>query len=420
MGQERQPLLYCIADGFYMAQEMAARCQAAGLRTLLVRGIPRTPREAGYDAVVMALRLQAIPPSEAVQKSLRGLHWLHMRQDAGLMLACSAKASLIRAGNILPVVDAMMAERLLDCTVFFPPLPQKRRTRPGAFVLSDVEPEEKPLRTYADELEALAAEVGRHDSMRLSKESAAEAAEEALRLRIQHFQQQYGSCYLLNDCEEAAQVKKIAGLFDRRNALFVGRPQELALLLPEQSGARSDAGPTETAGRGIVLAGSCAPIVLQQISTFRTMRGPEACYRLLPVRLMSREQKRADIWRWIAASKGDILISSSEAAERVRENRHLGRNRLFGLLEQYMSAIAEQTLGAGFRRVVIAGSETADAVLAVLGWRQFEVLARAAEEIPVLMPLQQPDVRIVFKHGSQGGRDFFWRALRQMGSEKAD
>ena len=150
------------------------------------------------------------------------------------------------------------------------------------------------------------------------------------------------------------------------------------------------------------------------------MRGPEACYRLLPVRLMSREQKRADIWRWIAASKGDILISSSEAAERVRENRHLGRNRLFGLLEQYMSAIAEQTLRAGFRRVVIAGSETADAVLAVLGWRQFEVLARAAEEIPVLMPLQQPDVRIVFKHGSQGGRDFFWRALRQMGSEKAD
>ena len=89
------------------------------------------------------------------------------------------------------------------------------------------------------------------------------------------------------------------------------------------------------------------------------------------------------------------------------------------MMRKGRKAVNQNDLLVAFE-VVIAGSETADAVLAVLGWRQFEVLARAAEEIPVLMPLQQPDVRIVFKHGSQGGRDFFWRALRQMGSEKAD
>ncbi len=420
MGQKRQPL-YCIADGFYVAAEMAARCQAAGLRTLLVRGIPRTPLATGYDAVVMALRLQAIPPSEAVQKSLRGLRWLPMGREARLLFACNGKVSLFRADNILPVVDAFMMECLLDCAVFFSPRAQKGPVQSTVGALPKEAADESLCKTYADGFAALAIKAGHFDSMRLTKESIGEFSSEELRQRIADFQHRYGSCYLLSDCGEDAQMKKIAGLFDRRGALFVGCPAELSSLLPEpekiKKSTMSGAKRIETLGRGIVLAGSCAPVVLQQISTFRMMRGHEACYRLIPVRLMSREQKMADVWRWLAASKGDVLISSSEDAERVRENRYLGRNRLFGLLEQYMSAIAEQTLGAGFRRLLIVGSETSDAVLAVLGWRQFEVLARASEDIPVLMPLQQPKVRVVFKYGDQGGRDFFWRALRQMGTE---
>jgi len=112
-----------------------------------------------------------------------------------------------------------------------------------------------------------------------------------------------------------------------------------------------------------------------------------------------------------------VLIASSAAPEQVTalQARH-GRDASGHALEQAMADIAEGLVGAGVRRLVVAGGETSGAVVDRLGIPGFLVGAEIAAGVPVLRAVgaKQGDMLLALKSGNFGGPEFFSDALALM------
>ena len=96
-----------VADDLTGACDLAAGLSDAGLRTLVLLGLPdRAPRA---DAVVVAQRTRTAPADEAVRRAVDAVRWL---LDTGAEWVYQKYGSTFDStadGNIGPVADAMSA-----------------------------------------------------------------------------------------------------------------------------------------------------------------------------------------------------------------------------------------------------------------------------------------------------------------------
>jgi len=69
-------LLGCIADDFSGGTDLAGMLVKAGMRTVLMIGVPPAPTLEDVDAVVIALKSRTTPAVEAIDESLAALRWL--------------------------------------------------------------------------------------------------------------------------------------------------------------------------------------------------------------------------------------------------------------------------------------------------------------------------------------------------------
>ena len=129
------------------------------------------------------------------------------------------------------------------------------------------------------------------------------------------------------------------------------------------------------------------------------------------------ESRRAIGWASQRLQQGPILIASSATPEQVAalQSRH-GRDAAGHAIEQAMADIAEALVGAGVRRLVVAGGETSGAVVDRLQIPGFLVGAEIAAGVPVLRAVGAGDgaMLLALKSGNFGGPDFFSDALNLM------
>ncbi len=82
------------------------------------------------------------------------------------------------------------------------------------------------------------------------------------------------------------------------------------------------------------------------------------------------------------------------------------------------SAMSPRRLvGAGVKRLVVAGGETSGAVVSALGIRAFEVGPEIDPGVPALRTDSTPSLGLALKSGNFGAPDFFDKALRALGGE---
>ena len=149
----------------------------------------------------------------------------------------------------------------------------------------------------------------------------------------------------------------------------------IAMGLPENfrrggllAGGRADRLPPP--GLEAILAGSCSTATLGQIERHRADGRPT--FVLDPIGLADGGD---DVARALAFAKkhlgdGPVLISSSAPPEEVAKvHERLGRERAGAAVEDAMAAIAQGLVDQGVRRLVVAGGETAGAVVGALGVR---------------------------------------------------
>ena len=130
-------------------------------------------------------------------------------------------------------------------------------------------------------------------------------------------------------------------------------------------------------GHAAVLAGSCSRATLGQIGYARASRR-RRCSSIRSRSPMPRRWRRQRA-AWMADKLGDtpIVIAASAPPDKVAAlQQKLGRDGAGALIEQTLAHIAEDLVARGVRRLVVAGGETAGAVVSRLGVRSLRIGAR--------------------------------------------
>src|ERR1700761_2468560 len=98
------------------------------MRVVLTVDVPSETDPVDADAVVVALKSRTIPAPSAVEQSLHACRWLQRQGATQIYFKICSTFDSTAAGNIGPVIEALMDE--LDCnfSITTPAFPETVRT----------------------------------------------------------------------------------------------------------------------------------------------------------------------------------------------------------------------------------------------------------------------------------------------------
>jgi 3-dehydrotetronate 4-kinase len=117
-----------------------------------------------------------------------------------------------------------------------------------------------------------------------------------------------------------------------------------------------------------------------------------------------------------------ILISATAPPEKVVEAQNrLGRERAGTVVEETLATIARGLVAAGVRRLIVAGGETAGAVVQALGVTGLRIGRQIDPGVPWTVSLPrsrgEPALALALKSGNFGAPDFYLRAFAVLSGE---
>ena len=425
-------LLGAIADDFTGATDLCNTLVRRGMRTVQLIDVPGPGAEvADAEAVVVALKSRTIPASEAIEKSLAALAWLQQAGARQILFKYCSTFDSTDAGNIGPVAEALMEALGTELTLFCPAFPEAGRTIyrgylfVGDVLLSESGMRDHPLTPMRDP--SLVRVLQRQSRGRVGLVPVATVARgpEAIRAAFAELGQQ-GFRHTIVDAIEDRHLEAIGAAAADFELITGG--SGIALGLPEnfrRQGLLRDTGGADTLpaiqGASAVLSGSCSPATLAQVAFMRD-RAP--VFTIDPIAISEGFRVVEEALDWAKPLLGDrpILISATAPPETVAEvQRRLGRERAGALVEETLAAIARGLAALGTRRFVIAGGETAGAIVQALGVTGLRIGRQIDPGVPwtVSLPgsLGQPALALALKSGNFGAADFFLRAFSVLSRE---
>lgn len=419
------PLLGCVADDFTGATDLANTLVKNGMRTVQLLGVPdaATPVPEA-DAVVVALKSRTIAPTEAVAQSVAALDWLKAAGARQFFFKYCSTFDSTEKGNIGPVAEALMARLGTGFSIACPAFPENARTIykghlfVGDLLLSDSSMRNHPLTPMTDA--NLVRFLGRQTKGKvgLVPFSTVAAGAGAIRDAYRRLETE-GHCMAVVDAvtdgdlgaigEACADLVLITG----GSGVALGLPANFrrqGLLAADRA---ADALPA-VAGTEAVISGSCSPATLGQVAHMR-----ETCpaFAIDPLALADGRDQVAEALAWAGGhlGKGPILVYASAPPETVAKvQQRLGVMEAGELVERAMAGIATGLAAAGVRRLVVAGGETAGAVVGALGVRGLAIGREIDPGVPCTVSLGATPMALALKSGNFGAADFFLKALRAM------
>ncbi len=420
--------LGCIADDYTGASDLANTLTRNGLRTVQTIGIPADDLKLpDVDAVVVSLKSRSIEASAAVEKSRAADKWLRGRGASHVLFKICSTFDSTDKGNIGPVMDALRTDAGANIVLVTPAFPETGRTVyqgnlfVGAVPLNESPLKDHPLNPMHDSnlVRVLARQSG--TNIGLVDLGIVASGADVVRSHLDGLSENgFGAAVIDAVFAEDLETIGAVALDHRVSVGASGLGLGLARGLVASGRVKAD-GATSTAdkpigGAAACLAGSCSQATLQQIAKAE---------QAMPVLHLDPDQvvagkdevQRAIAWAKEHLAKGPILIASSSSPDQVAQlqKRH-GREAAGHAIEQAMADLAEALVGAGVRRLVVAGGETSGAVVDRLGIPGFLVGAEIAAGVPVLRAVGagQGDMVLALKSGNFGGPDFFADALKLM------
>jgi uncharacterized protein YgbK (DUF1537 family) len=415
-------LLGAIADDFTGATDLCSMLVRGGMRTVQLIGVPRPGEPApDADAVVVALKSRTAPVHQAVEESLTAFQWLRgIGCEQFFFKYCSTFDST-DAGNIGPVADALIAALSGGFALACPAFPANARSVyqghlfVGSVLLNESGMEHHPLTPMTDP--NLVRVLGRQTdgTVGLVPFVTVDQGAAAIREAMAALQAQ-GRRYAIVDAvsdrhlmaigEAAAEHKLITG----GSGVAMGLPENFrrAGKLPERDAASLPA----VTGAAAVLAGSCSRATLGQLDYARE-RVP--VLQLDPLATPDAARLAAGARDWVADKLGDkpIVIAASALPEQVAElQRRLGRDGAGALIEQALASIADDLVARGVRRLVVAGGETAGAVVSRLRVHSLRIGGEIDPGVPwTYAEGSGAPLLMALKSGNFGAHDFFLKAF---------
>jgi 3-dehydrotetronate 4-kinase len=417
-------LLGAVADDFTGATDLCSMLVRGGMRTVQLIGVPRdTDPRPDADAVVVALKSRTAPVREAVRDSLAALDWLRKAGCRQFFFKYCSTFDSTDQGNIGPVADALIAVLGSGFALACPAFPTNARTVyqghlfVGSVLLNESGMEHHPLTPMTDA--NLVRVLGRQTdgTVALVPYATVEQGAMAIRRAMTALKEQ-GRRYAIVDAVSDAHLMAI-GEAAAEHALITGG-SGVAMGLPanfRRAGVlaeRADAGSLPAvAGHAVVLAGSCSRMTLTQLGAARS-HGP--VFEIDPLATPDVETLSAAALDWAHRRLGEtpIVIAASAPPDKVAQvQAKLGREAAGTMIENAMARIAEGLVAEGARRIVVAGGETAGAVVQRLGVRSLRIGAEIDPGVPwTYAEGGNTPLLLALKSGNFGGPDFFLRAFQ--------
>ncbi|HUB13138.1 MAG TPA: 3-oxo-tetronate kinase [Acetobacteraceae bacterium] len=419
-------LLGAIADDFTGATDLCSMLVRGGMRTVQLIGVPSDAAAApDADAVVVALKSRTAPVRDAVQQSLAALAWLRRAGCRQFFFKYCSTFDSTDQGNIGPVADALMRELGSGFALACPAFPTNARTVyqghlfVGSVLLNESGMEHHPLTPMTDA--NLVRVLGRQTdgTVGLVPYAAVERGAEAIRDAMTALKQQ-GRRYAIVDAVNDAHLVAIGeaaaehALITGGSGVAMGLPANFrrAGLLPAKSDA---AALPRVAGHAAVLAGSCSRATLAQLGKARDQL---PVWQLDVLATPDAAQLAAAALDWARGKLGEtpIVIAASAPPDAVAAvQQKLGRDAAGALIESALAQIAAGFIDAGVRRLVVAGGETAGAVVQRLGVRSLRIGAEIDPGVPwTYAEGSGAALLLALKSGNFGAPDFFTKSFAML------
>ena len=421
-------VLGCIADDFTGASDAASFLVKGGMSVRLYNGIPdiqaqdnETGRqEEEAQAVVIALKSRTQETARAVADSLAAARFLISQGVKQIYFKYCSTFDSTPTGNIGPVADALMDFMKAHYTILCPALPVNGRTVEDGRLMVDGIPlhhshmKNHPLTPMWDSrIDKLMEPQSRYScrcmGARELDDFAAGVDSGKTGDRLSG-----GPFYIIPDYRSQEDGERIASMFGHLPLLTGGSGllEPLARQWTEKLSFQGRIPDNATAGMALLLAGSCSKATLLQIAWYQGQGGP--CYQLNPKEMLEGRQTLDDAWRFVEEHAGGtaaVLVYSSDTPEKVREYQKLGAEKVAAALEGAAAGLAVRAVKAGYTRIISAGGETSGAVTKGLGFSPYWMGGSVAPGVPIMVPAERPDIRLILKSGNFGQEDFFGRAL---------
>jgi len=440
-------LLGVIADDYTGGSDVAAMLSEHGARAVQVFGLqePGFIQElrGRYRAAVICLKSRSNPAAEACRQSIEALGLLELFEPRQIHFKYCSTFDSTPEGNIGPVIDALMRCMGIDFTVAVPALPVNERTQylghlfVGPLLLSESHMRHHPVTPMTDSsvVRLLRAQTGRR--VGLIPLEVVQAGAGRLAAEVEGARQS-GVEIALVDAVSDADVAAIAeacadlrlitgssalpmclpavwrsrGWLEENRAATV-RERSAGFTRPLPNGRGSVAPPV------LVLSGSCAASTLRQVEELRACGC--RCEALDVARLVQGEAG-AELDRLYERFRTEVMtagvaavVASADHQAREQTRRGLSAEQAAALpraIEAAFGELARRFAADGVERLVIAGGETAGAVIDALGIRAVEVTAILDPGVPAVRAIGGPGLRLALKSGNFGTPDFFPRAIR--------
>jgi 3-dehydrotetronate 4-kinase len=424
-------LLGAIADDFTGATDLCNTLVRGGMRTVQLIDVPRGNFGNGdtpvpdAEAVVIALKSRTIPADRAIDMSLDALIWLRRAGARQILFKYCSTFDSTDEGNIGPVAEALLDALDSDFTLYCPAFPEAGRTIfkgylfVGDVLLSESGMRDHPLTPMRDPSLVRVLQRQAKGKVGLVQHATVAKGSEAIAAAFAGLKQQ-GCRHAVVDAIADRDLAAI-GEAARDFALITGG-SGIALGLPENfrrrgligDGAAADALPKIT-GKAAVLSGSCSQATLAQLG-YMQERAP--VFTIDPFAAASGRSVSDEALAWAADKLGErpILFAATAPPDQVATiQAKLGRERAGALVEGIMAEIAKGLVDRGVRRLVVAGGETAGAVVQALGVTGLRIGRQIDPGVPwtVSLPTRddEPALALALKSGNFGAPDFFLRAF---------
>lgn len=408
-------VLGCIADDFTGASDAASFLVKGGLSVKLYNGTPTDsvtsdPNES--HAIVIALKSRTAETNIAISESLKAAKYLLSQGVRQIYFKYCSTFDSTPKGNIGPVADALMDLTHSSYSILCPALPVNGRTvENGRLMVNGVPLDQSPMKNHPltpmwdSSIEQLMKPQSKYTSypINLSLNQAAISPASA------------APYYLIPECKTEEDCAQIAKTFFHLKLLTGGSGilQPLAELWARKVPADNQIPQSSTPGRAVLLAGSCSKATLNQIAYYQSQGLPTI--KIDPVLLLDGKQTVDTIWSYISVHTTDntfVLAYSSDTPEKVREYQLHGAEKIAALLESTTAALAKRAVEAGYTRIISAGGETSGAVTKALKFSSYYIGQSVAPGVPIMVPVERPDIRLILKSGNFGQTDFFVRAIK--------
>lgn len=419
-------LLGCVADDFTGATDLANVLTRGGMSCVQLNGLSAltdkaAERVAHADAVVVALKSRSIPAKDAVEQSVKALHWLRDQGCGKFFFKYCSTFDSTDEGNIGPVAEAMMDALGTPFSIACPAAPENGRTvyQGHLFVngvlLNETGMRNHPITPMADANLVRVLERQTKGQVGLIGTECVQRGAQAVSdcigaLKIEGFRLAIADAIAERDLHALAEGTADLPLLTGGSGLAVGLPDLFRSSGQMDKQTAPLAWPTN--GYGVVISGSCSQATNGQVAV---MSETNPSHALSPAALAedaAKEVDRAVDFVVSTRAHGPALIySTAPPQELAAVQAKLGQEEASQLIETAMGEIARQLVASGVTRLVVAGGETSGAVVTALGLDTLAIGPEIAPGVPWTLSLGDTNLALALKSGNFGGPDFFTKAF---------